>query len=215
MSLLLPLLLLVAQATTAPAPADPAAAPTPKPLPNGPVVVIDTTFGRIKIGLHRDKAPLSVANFLAYVKAGHYDGTIFHRVIPKFMVQGGGFEPDMTERPTRPPVKNEAKNGLSNRRGTVAMARTSVPDSATSQFFINVGDNLKLDYGIQGAGYCVFGEVLEGMDVVDQIVAVPTTTRGANRDVPETDVLIKRARVFVPRPNPPATKPVEVPAPKP
>ncbi len=199
MSLLLPLVFMVAQVTAPPAPADPAATPTPKPLPNGPVVVLDTTLGRIKIGLHRDKAPLSVANFLAYVKAGHYDGTIFHRVIPRFMAQGGGFEPDMTERPTRPPVKNEAKNGLSNRRGTVAMARTSDPNSATSQFFINVADNLRLDYGIQGAGYCVFGEVLEGMDVADAIVAVPTTTRGVNRDVPETDILIKRARVFVPR----------------
>ncbi len=211
MSLLLPVVFMLAQATAAPetpAPA-PEPTPTPRPLPNGPTVVIDTTFGRIKIGLHQDKAPLTVANFLTYVKAGHYDGTIFHRVIPKFMVQGGGFEPDMTERPTRPPVRNEAKNGLSNRRGTVAMARTNDPNSETAQFFINVGDNLRLDYGIQGAGYCVFGEVLEGMDVVDRIVAVPTTTKGVNKDVPETPILIKRARQFVARPNPPATKPVE------
>ena len=200
MSLLLPLLLLFTQTATAPAQAPPTPQATPKPLPNGPLVVIDTSFGRIKIGLHKDKAPLSVDNFIKYVRAGHYDGTIFHRVIPKFMIQGGGYEPEMgEERPTRPPIKNEAKNGLSNRRGTVAMARTSDPNSATAQFFISVGDNLRLDYGISGAGYCVFAEVIEGMDVVDRIAAVSTTTKGVNQDVPETPVLIKRVREYVPR----------------
>ncbi|HET7290782.1 MAG TPA: peptidylprolyl isomerase [Vicinamibacteria bacterium] len=183
-------LLLLAQ--TAP----PAAAPeaTPRPVPSGPVVVLETSLGAIKIGLHQDKAPLSVKNFLTYVRGGHYDGTIWHRVIPGFMIQGGGFEEDMTERPTRPPVKNEAKNGLSNRRGTVALARTNDPNSATAQFFISVKDNPFLDFGIRGAGYAVFGEVLEGMDVVDKIVAVPTTTKGAYQNVPRTPVLIVRVR---------------------
>ena len=203
MSLLLPFLFLLAQATTTPPQTAPAPEATPKPLPNGPVVVIDTSLGRIKIGLHKDKAPLSVDNFIKYVRAGHYDGTIFHRVIPKFMIQGGGFEPEMgEERPTRPPIKNEAKTGISNRRGSVAMARTNDPNSATAQFFISVGDNLRLDYGVSGAGYCAFGEVLEGMDVVDKIAAVATTTKGIYKDVPETPVLIKRVREFVPRPAP-------------
>jgi len=128
-------------------------------------------------------------------------------VIPKFMIQGGGYEPEMgEERPTRPPIRNEAKNGLSNRRGTLAMARTNDPNSATAQFFINVADNLRLDYGISGAGYCVFGEVIEGMEVVDKIAAVSTTTKGLSRDVPETPVVIKRVREYVPR------APVEKPA---
>ncbi len=207
MSLLLPFVFLFAQATTAPPQTAPAPEATPKPLPKGPVVVIDTSLGRIKIGLHKDKAPLSVDNFIKYVRAGHYDGTIFHRVIPKFMIQGGGFEPEMgEERPTRPAVKNEAKTGISNRRGSVAMARTSDPNSATAQFFISVGDNLRLDYGVSGAGYCAFGEVLEGMEVVDKIAAVPTTTKGIHKDVPDTPILIKRVREFVPRVAP-VTKP--------
>ena len=180
----------------APAPAaSPAPAATPKPAPNGPVVVLETTMGSIKIGLHQDKAPLSTANFLAYVKAKHYDGTVFHRVIPTFMIQGGGMTPDMTEKPTKPPIKNEGRNGLRNTRGTLAMARTNDPDSATSQFFINVKDNHALDFGMRGAGYAVFGEVLEGMDVVDRIKAVPTTSKGPHDDVPMTPVLIKTARV--------------------
>ena len=182
-------LLLAAQAPTAPAPEA-----TPRPAPNGPVVVLETSLGKIRIGLHQDKAPLSVKNFLTYVRGGHYDGTIWHRVIPGFMIQGGGFEPDMSERPTRPPIKNEAKNGLSNLRGTVSMARTSDPNSATAQFYVNVKDNLSLDYGVRGAGYAVFGEVLEGMDVADRIVAVPTSAKGQFSDVPRTPVLIVRAR---------------------
>jgi cyclophilin family peptidyl-prolyl cis-trans isomerase len=190
MSLVAAVLLLVhVQAPPAPAPEA-----TSRPAPNGPVVLLETSFGKIRIGLHQDKAPLTVKNFLTYVRGGHYDGTIWHRVIPGFMIQGGGFEEDMTERPTRPPVKNEAKNGLSNLRGTVAMARTNDPNSATAQFFINVKDNLSLDFGVRGAGYTVFGEVLEGMDVADKIVAVPTSRKGAHSDVPQKPVLIVRAR---------------------
>jgi peptidyl-prolyl cis-trans isomerase A (cyclophilin A) len=185
------LLLLAAQA-----PAPPAATPTPAPAPPaGPVVSLVTTLGEIRIALRPDKAPISVNNFLQYVKAGHYNGTIFHRVIPGFMVQGGGMDVKMQEKPTRPPIRNEAKNGLRNSRGTVAMARTSDPNSATAQFFINVKDNASLDFGIRGAGYAVFGEVIEGMDVVDRIVAVPTGTRGDHQDVPQTPVVIKSARV--------------------
>jgi cyclophilin family peptidyl-prolyl cis-trans isomerase len=181
-----PLLLALLQAPTP--------EPTPRPLPSGPVVVLTTSLGRIKIGLHKDKAPITVDNFIKYVHAGHYDGTIFHRVMPSFMIQGGGMDPDMTERPTRPPIKNEARNGLRNSRGTVAMARTEDPSSATSQFFINVKDNHALDFGIRGAGYAVFGEVLEGMDVVDKIVNVPTGTKGIHENVPLTPVVLKTAR---------------------
>jgi peptidyl-prolyl cis-trans isomerase A (cyclophilin A) len=187
-----PLLLILAQAA-AEAPS-PQPTPTPRPLPNGPVVRIDTSMGRIKVGLHKDKAPITVDNFLKYVRSGHYDGTIFHRVIPGFMAQGGGFEADMTERPTRPPIRNEAKTTPRNLRGTVAMARTSAPDTATAQFFISVKDNPFLDFGIRGAGYAVFGEVLEGMEVVDKIVLVPTTTRGANENVPDKPVFINCVR---------------------
>jgi peptidyl-prolyl cis-trans isomerase A (cyclophilin A) len=183
-------LLLLAQA-----PAAPAATPTPAPAPAGPVVSIVTSMGEIRIALRPDKAPLTVANFLQYVKSGHYNGTIFHRVIPGFMVQGGGMDTKMAEKPTKPPVRNEAKNGLRNSRGTVAMARTNDPNSATSQFFVNVKDNHSLDFGIRGAGYTVFGEVIEGMEVVDKIVAVPTGTRGGHDNVPDTPVLIKSARV--------------------
>ncbi len=194
--------------------AAPAPEATPRPAPNGPVVVLDTSLGKIRIGLHQDKAPLTVKNFLAYVRAGHYDGTIWHRVIPGFMIQGGGFEEDMTERPTRPPVKNEAKSGLSNLRGTVAMARTNDPNSATAQFFINVKDNLSLDYGVRGAGYTVFGEVLEGMDVADKIVAVPTGKKGLFSDVPQKPVLIVRAREAKAAARAPVAKPKEaLPAP--
>ncbi|HXB53367.1 MAG TPA: peptidylprolyl isomerase [Vicinamibacteria bacterium] len=181
-----PLLLALLQAPTP--------EPTPRPLPDGPVVVLTTSMGRIKIGLHKDKAPITVDNFMKYIHSGHYDGTIFHRVMPNFMIQGGGLDPDMTERPTRPPIKNEARNGLRNSRGTLAMARLDDPNSATSQFFINVKDNHALDFGIRGAGYAVFGEVLEGMDVVDKIVNVPTTTKGIHENVPETPVVIKTAR---------------------
>jgi peptidyl-prolyl cis-trans isomerase A (cyclophilin A) len=193
---LVPLVVALAQAPPAPA-------PEARPAPSGPVVVLDTTLGTIKIVLNKEKAPLSVDNFLKYVRARHYDGTIFHRVMPGFMAQGGGFTPDMKEKATRPPVRNEAKNGLRNSRGTVAMARTSDPDSATSQFFINVRDNHRLDFGIGGAGYAVFGEVVEGMDVVDKIVSVPTTTKGDYANVPITPIYIKTAREGPPVPAAP------------
>jgi cyclophilin family peptidyl-prolyl cis-trans isomerase len=172
-----------------------AAGPAPSPAAAGPVVVLETSMGNIKIALQQDKSPISVANFLEYVKAGHYNGTIFHRVIPGFMIQGGGMDATMTERPTRKPIRNEAKNGLRNSRGTVAMARTNDPDSATAQFFISVKDNHPLDYGIGGAGYAVFGEVIEGMDVVDKIAAVPTTRKSGHDDVPVTAVVLQKARL--------------------
>ena len=145
-------------------------------------VLIKTSMGDITAELDADKAPLTVANFLSYVKDGSYDGTIFHRVMPGFMIQGGGFTPDMQQKPTRAPVKNEADNGLKNLRGTLAMARTNVVDSATSQFFINVVDNAFLDFKAatqQGYGYAVFGKVTDGMDVVDAIVAVSDDDLGA------------------------------------
>jgi peptidyl-prolyl cis-trans isomerase A (cyclophilin A) len=202
-----PLLLALLQAPTP--------EPTPRPLPSGPVVVLTTSLGKIKIGLHKDKAPITVDNFIKYVHSGHYDGTIFHRVMPNFMIQGGGLDPDMTERPTRPPIKNEARNGLRNSRGTVAMARVDDPNSATSQFYINVKDNHALDFGIRGAGYAVFGEVLEGMDVVDKIVSVPTSSKGIHENVPETPVVIKTAReVPAAAPVSPAPASAAPPSPK-
>src|SRR5262249_29253382 len=134
-----------------------------------PVVIMETSMGKIKIELNQDKAPISVKNFLSYVDDKFYDGLIFHRVISDFMIQGGGFEPGMNEKKTKSPIKNESSNGLSNKRGTIAMARTNVPNSATSQFYINVKDNEALDKANSrdGVGYCVFGKVIEGMDVVD------------------------------------------------
>ena len=214
-------LVLLAQAAS-PAPA---AEPAAKPTPAGPYVVMETSLGRIRIGLYKDKAPLSVDNFIQYVRGGHYDGTIFHRVIPGFMAQGGGFEPNMEERPTRPPIRNEARNGLRNLRGTLAMARTNEPHSASAQFFINVKDNAFLDFGVarDGWGYAVFGEVVEGMDVVDKMVAVPTGNKGQFQNVPLTPVLIQKAReeagsapAAAPKPAP-AAKPAAPakPAPKP
>jgi cyclophilin family peptidyl-prolyl cis-trans isomerase len=157
-----------------------------------PVVLIETSMGNIKVELFEDKAPVTVKNFLDYVEAKHYDGLTFHRVIPTFMVQGGGMEPGGKQRKTKDPIKNESGNGLSNARGTIAMARTNVPDSATSQFFINVKDNDFLDKAKARdmVGYCVFGRVIEGMDVVDKIKDVKT---GAN-DVPVEDVLIKSVK---------------------
>ncbi len=151
------------------------------------MVIIKTTLGDIKVKLAADKAPLTVANFLAYADAGHYNGTIFHRVIDGFMIQGGGFDAKMNQKPTRAPIKNEAANGLQNKRGTIAMARTAVVDSATSQFFINVKDNGFLDFRApnpQGFGYCVFGEVVEGMDVVDKIKGARTGVQAGMSDVP-------------------------------
>jgi len=161
-----------------------------------PVVIIETSLGTIRVELFADKAPETVKNFLQYVDDRFYDGLIFHRVIKDFMIQGGGFEPGMKPRKTRPPIKNESANGLSNRRGTIAMARTAEPDSATSQFYINVRDNTFLDrnQARDGIGYCVFGQVIEGMEVVDKISLVKTTSRAGHRDVPEEDVLIKSIR---------------------
>jgi peptidyl-prolyl cis-trans isomerase B (cyclophilin B) len=158
-----------------------------------PVVIIKTSKGDITVKLDAENAPLTVENFLAYVDSGHYANTIFHRVIPNFMIQGGGFTPDMNQKPTRAPVKNEAQNGLKNKRGTLAMARTQVIDSATSQFFINVVDNEFLNFRAPnpaGFGYCVFGEVTEGMEVVDAIRAVPTGRSGPHSDVPVEPVII-------------------------
>jgi len=179
--------------------APPAAAPPPKPPPTGPFVALEVTQGRnalgtITIALNPEKAPISVKNFLEYVRSGYYDGTVFHRVIPGFMVQGGGFTPDIKEKPAGAPIRNEASNGLRNARGTVAMARLDAPNSATSQFYINLRANHTLDYGIRGAGYAVFGEVVAGMDVVDRIAMVPTTRRGPYENVPEVAVVIKQAR---------------------
>ncbi len=170
-------------------------------MPSNTTVVIATSLGDITVDLNADKAPLSVSNFLAYVDAKFYDGTIFHRVIPNFMIQGGGFGPDMRQKPTREPVRNEAGNGLANARGTIAMARTMVVDSATAQFFINHADNAFLnqrDTTPQGFGYAVFGKVTEGMDVVDKIAAVPTGNAGGHQNVPVAPVtILKIARQAV------------------
>ncbi|GAB1389553.1 peptidylprolyl isomerase [Sphaerotilus sulfidivorans] len=155
-------------------------------------VRLATNLGDIVVELDAAKAPKSVENFVQYVKAGHYDGTIFHRVIDGFMIQGGGFTPDRVQKPTRAPIALEAGNGLSNVRGTMAMARTAAPDSATAQFFINVVDNLPLDS--YGGGYAVFGKVVAGMDVVDRIKATPTVNKGAAfANLPATDVVIHKA----------------------
>ena len=159
-------------------------------------VILTTNHGKIKLELDAEKAPKTVENFLAYVNAGHYDGTIFHRVIDGFMIQGGGFEPGMKQKPTNDPVENEAKNGLKNAPYTVAMARTSDPHSASAQFFINIKDNSFLDYpGQDGWGYCVFGKVVEGMDVVDKIKSVKTTRTGMFSDVPVDNIVIEKAEI--------------------
>ncbi|HXH07799.1 MAG TPA: peptidylprolyl isomerase [Vicinamibacterales bacterium] len=169
------------------------------PPPKNPVVVIETSLGDITVELDRARAPITVENFLAYVRAGFYKGTIFHRVIKRFMIQGGGLTADMQRKPTRPPIKNEAANGLSNTRGTIAMARTSDPDSATSQFFINTADNTALDHGRERTGgYAVFGRVTAGMDVVDKIESVPTTSRAGHENVPVEPVVIKNVRIVGP-----------------
>lgn len=159
-----------------------------------PVVVMKTSMGTVELELFQDKAPATVANFLMYVDKGFYDGTIFHRVIGNFMIQGGGFTHGMMQKQTSAPIKNEASNGLQNKRGTVAMARTMEVHSATSQFFINVVDNAFLDYKSptpQGYGYCVFGKVISGMDVVDKIKSVQTGSMGYFQDVPKTEVIIQ------------------------
>lgn len=163
-----------------------------------PVVKLETNYGDILLRLDARKAPMTVSNFVQYVKAGHYDGTIFHRVIKDFMIQGGGMTPDLKEKPTRAPVKNEASNGLQNKKYTVAMARTREPHSATAQFFINTKDNAFLNYRSatpEGWGYAVFGKVIKGQNVVDKIAAVPTGSRGYHDDVPNEPVIIKRATV--------------------
>ena len=162
-----------------------------------PVVAMETNLGTVKIELYEKEAPISVKNFLEYTKSGFYSGTIFHRVIANFMIQGGGFTADLKQKPTNAPIKNEAGNGLKNTRGTLAMARTGVVDSATAQFFINVVDNGFLnqsDTSQQGFGYAVFGKVIEGMNVVDKIAATKTVRRGFP-DVPETPITIKSVTV--------------------
>lgn len=164
-----------------------------------PRVKLTTSIGDIVLELDRTAAPKTVANFLAYVKDGHYDGTIFHRVIAGFMIQGGGFTADMQRKPTRAAIRNEADNGLSNQTGTIAMARTNDPHSASAQFFINGKDNDFLDHrakSAKGWGYCVFGRVVDGMNVVRAIENVATTSRSGMRDVPQTTVTIKRATLI-------------------
>jgi peptidyl-prolyl cis-trans isomerase A (cyclophilin A) len=204
------LLLTLAQATT-PDAATPAPAPALE-TPRGPFVSLEVSqnrqpLGTITIALDPEKAPVSVDNFLGYVRAGHYDGTVFHRVMPGFMIQGGGYTPELEEKATRPSIVNEARNGLRNSRGTVSMARLTDPNSASSQFFINLRDNHRLDYGIGGAGYAVFGRVVEGMEIVDRISMVSRTTRGAHENVPEVPIIIRRAQEL------PSWAPKTVPAP--
>jgi cyclophilin family peptidyl-prolyl cis-trans isomerase len=168
----------------------------PKPEPSAPRVALETSKGRIVLELYPDKAPKTVANFLQYVKSGHYNGVVFHRVIDGFMIQTGGFTADMTQKPTKPPIPNEADNGLSNDRGSIAMARTSDPNSASAQFFINTVNNASLNHRSktpQGWGYTVFGKVVEGMDVVDQISKVRTGVKSGMQDVPVEPVVIQKA----------------------
>jgi peptidyl-prolyl cis-trans isomerase B (cyclophilin B) len=164
-----------------------------------PRVLLSTSLGDITLELDGAKAPLSTNNFVDYVTSGHFDGTVFHRVIPGFMIQGGGFTADMVQKPTKAPIANEADNGRKNDRGTVAMARTSDPNSASSQFFINLASNAFLNHTaptLQGWGYAVFGEVVHGLDVVDQIVQVPTGNKGPHSDVPCEPVTIVKATVL-------------------
>jgi len=182
-ALVLPLLLPLGTGT--------ARAADPSPQGGSPVVVLETSLGNIEIELDDKKAPITVENFLAYVDAGHYDGTVFHRVISGFMIQGGGFDASMSQKPTRGPIKNEFGNGLTNQRGTIAMARTNDPNSATAQFFINTVDNGFLN---NPPGYAVFGKVTAGMDVVDKIEKVATTTKGGHQNVPAEPVTITKAR---------------------
>jgi len=190
-NLVLASLVLVASAASA------APAPAPAPAKN-PRVVLETSKGKIVIELEAAKAPKSTENFLSYVRSGFYNGTIFHRVIDSFMIQGGGFNPDMTQKQAKSPIQNEADNGLKNDKYTVAMARTNDPHSASSQFFINTKDNAFLNHSaksLQGWGYAVFGKVVEGFDVVDAIGKTPTTTKSGFQDVPVEAVTIKKATV--------------------
>ena len=160
-------------------------------------VRLSTTAGDIVVEMEAEKAPKTVANFMQYVRAGHYDGTVFHRVIETFMIQGGGYKADLSEKPVRAPIPLESRTGLSNVRGTLAMARTGIPDSATSQFFVNVVDNLFLDQpnSRDGNGYAVFGKVVDGMDVVDKIRAMPTQPKGVHENMPVTAVILRKATV--------------------
>jgi peptidyl-prolyl cis-trans isomerase A (cyclophilin A) len=170
-----------------------------EPVARNPVVLMETSLGNVKLELFLREAPISVKNFLDYVNSGFYNGTVFHRVIPNFMIQGGGFTADLIQKQTSPPIRNEADNGLKNMPGTLAMARTPVVDSATAQFFINVADNASLnhrDKTPQGYGYAVFGKVSEGMDVVEKIAAVKTGTQKGFQNVPETSVVIKSIKVL-------------------
>jgi peptidyl-prolyl cis-trans isomerase A (cyclophilin A) len=159
-----------------------------------PVVTLETSLGKIVLELDAEKAPISTANFLAYVDSGFYDGTVFHRVIPDFMIQGGGFAPDMSQKPTKAAIKNEADNGLKNETWTIAMARTPAKDSATAQFFINLKDNDFLNHGSRDFGYAVFGKVTGGTDVVKKIAAVKTANAGGHQNVPVEPVVIKSAK---------------------
>ncbi|OFJ47113.1 peptidylprolyl isomerase [Janthinobacterium lividum] len=184
--------LTLGSAVVAAAPASPAAAPA-----SAPHVSLKTSLGEIVLELNQEKAPHSVANFLQYVKSGYYKGTVFHRVIDGFMIQGGGFEKNMKQKAAKAPIKNEAQNGLQNVTYSIAMARTGDPHSATSQFFINVNDNGALDYpGRDGFGYTVFGKVVSGMDVVDKIKAVPVADKGPHQNVPVTPVVIESATLL-------------------
>jgi len=170
-------------------------------LAQSPQVELKTSQGVVTLELYPDRAPKTVENFLQYVREGFYNGTVFHRVIPNFMIQGGGFTPDMAQKPTRGPIINEAANGLRNNTGWVAMARTSDPHSASAQFFINVKDNDFLNHpGQSGWGYAVFGRVVGGMDIVNRIAAVPTANRGPHANVPVTPVVIESARVLPAKP---------------
>ena len=188
-----------------PVQAPPLQAPADTPFPGNPVVAVATSVGEITLELFKDKAPVSVDNFLRYVNEGFYEGTVFHRVRRGFMIQGGGYTADLAEKPTHAPIQNEATNGLRNLRGTLAMARRASLRSATSQFYINVADNRMLDhtgYSPDEFGYAVFGRVLTGMEVVDRIVAVPTKTEGEMEDVPVEPVIIKGVRIVKPAPVP-------------
>lgn len=189
-------ILLVIAAAIGFAAASSAAEQTKPAAGSGNMVIMETSLGTIKIELFADKAPVTVKNFLSYVDDKHYDGTIYHRVIKGFMIQGGGFDVDMKQKKTKDPIENESSNGLKNTRGTLAMARTAVPNSATSQFFINTVDNGFLDKAEarDGVGYCVFGKVVEGMDVVDKIRAVQTGNKQGMSDVPTDPVLIKSVK---------------------
>jgi cyclophilin family peptidyl-prolyl cis-trans isomerase len=162
------------------------------------MIRFETTLGDFTVELFDKEAPLSAQNFLDYVDAGHFDNTVFHRVIPGFVIQGGGMTADMKQKATRAPIKNEADNGLKNRRGTLSMARTNDPHSATSQFFVNLVDNAFLDPGRGGAGYAVFGHVTEGMSVVDEIAKVKTGSKGMHQDVPLDPVVVKSAKRITP-----------------